>query len=209
MIPATTSYPDHGRPGEEHHFPFPRIMSPPLLTVLAASSAGLVSIHAARSLFSYHTGFKMTKQELFAAMLPYVLALIFSVATALFGWLVQVMRAHHINTTIIEAVGRAAGASYMSLVKSNKLGQATSISQAVDIGAKYMADQVPDAIKSAGLSPDAVAQMVNGELGKLLANDSTVSSGITPPTMTVIHEFPSLPPSGDTVATITQAKATP
>lgn len=128
----------------------------------------------------------MTRQEFFAAALPYVLALIGSVATALFGWLVQVMRKHNINTTIIEALGRAGGLAYAELVKSNKLGQAKSISEAVKVGEDFMRDQVPDAMKSAGVTPNAVSKMVTGELGKLLAADPTVGAGVAPPQVVVM-----------------------
>ncbi|MBV9756820.1 MAG: hypothetical protein JO047_07180 [Alphaproteobacteria bacterium] len=88
------------------------------------------------------------------------------------------LRQHQINTQVIEAVGRAAGEAYRHIVQSGGLGaDPGSWAAAVAQGRAYMLARIPDALAAAGVTPEAAAQMVSAELGKLLAVDPTVGVG--------------------------------
>lgn len=89
---------------------------------------------------------------------------------SLFALALVWLRQHQINTKVIEAVGRAAGEAYKQMVQSG--GAATSpasLAAAIAKGRAYLLARIPDTLKAAGLTPDAAAQMISGELGKLLA----------------------------------------
>jgi hypothetical protein len=106
-------------------------------------------------------------QAFAAALVPSLLALALV-------WL----RQHQVNTTVIEAVGRAAGAAYKQMVEAGAAhAGSTSLVAAVAEGQAYLSAQIPDMLKAAGLTPEAAARMVSAELGKLLAIDPTIGLG--------------------------------
>lgn len=89
------------------------------------------------------------------------------------------LRQHHVNATVIAALGRAAGEAYKHLVQSGGLAtDPTSLAAAIAEGRDYLLARIPDALQAAGITPEAAAQMVSGELGRLLAVDPTVSVGL-------------------------------
>jgi hypothetical protein len=98
---------------------------------------------------------------------------------SLFALALVWLRQHQINTTVIEAVGRAAGEAYKQMIQSGTVATSpASLAAAVAEGRAYLLARIPDTLKAAGLTPDAAAQMVSGELGKLLAIDPTVGIGV-------------------------------
>jgi len=101
-----------------------------------------------------------------------------ALAPSLFALALVWLRRHKINTTVIEAVGRAAGESYKQMVQSGaSASNPASLAAAVAEGRDYLLKRVPDTLKAAGVTPEGAAQMVSGELGKLLAIDPTVGVG--------------------------------
>jgi hypothetical protein len=116
-------------------------------------------------------------------MSPVVLAWIQAFANALvpamFALALVWLRQHKVNTTVIEAVGRAAGEVYKQIVQSGApVTDRASLAAAVAEGRDYLQARIPDALKAAGITPEGAAQMVSAELGKLLAIDPTVGVGL-------------------------------
>lgn len=110
-----------------------------------------------------------------------------ALAPPLFALALVWLRQHQINTRVIEAVGRAAGEAYRQMVQTG--GTATdpiATAAAVAEGRNYLLARIPDALKSAGITPESAAQMVSAELGKLLAIDPTIGLG-APPSRIAVH----------------------
>jgi hypothetical protein len=101
-----------------------------------------------------------------------------ALAPSLFALALVWLRQHQINTRVIEAVGRAAGEAYTQMVQSGGGVNSVSLAAAVAEGRAYLLARIPDTLKAAGLAPEAAAQMVSAELGKLLAVDPTVGLGV-------------------------------
>lgn len=111
----------------------------------------------------------LTWAEAFAAAL----------APSLFALALVWLRQHQVNTRVIEAVGRAAGEAYKHMVQTGASATSpASLASSVAEGRAYLLARIPDTLKAAGLTPDAAAQMVSAELGKLLAIDPTVGVGV-------------------------------
>ena len=53
--------------------------------------------------------------------------------------------------------------------------------QAVAAGVSYVVTNLPDTLKSLGITPDNIEEMVKARLGVLLAKDPTVSAGAPVP----------------------------
>jgi hypothetical protein len=101
-----------------------------------------------------------------------------ALAPSLFALALVWLRRHKINTMVIEAVGRAAGEAYKQMVQSGaSASNPASLAAAVAEGRDYLLTRIPDTLKAAGLTPEGAAQMVSGELGKLLAIDPSVGVG--------------------------------
>jgi hypothetical protein len=111
-------------------------------------------------------------------ILTWVEAFAAALAPSLFALALVWLRRHQINTRVIEAVGRAAGEAYKQMVQSGGGTNPASLAAAVTEGRAYLMARIPDTLKAAGLAPDAAAQMVSAELGKLLAIDPTVGVGV-------------------------------
>ncbi len=111
-----------------------------------------------------------------AFILAWIQAFFSALVPALFALALIWLRQHQMNSTVIAAVGRAAGEAYKQIVQVG--GSATnsvSLAAAIAEGRDYLLARIPDALKAAGVTPEAAAQMVSAELGKLLALDPTVS----------------------------------
>lgn len=71
---------------------------------------------------------------------------------------------------ITDAASRGAGLAYHLLaVESAGIGDVTVHNVALARGANYVMQSAPAALQALGVTPDHVADMVRGELGKLLA----------------------------------------
>lgn len=111
-----------------------------------------------------------------AYALPWLGAFVIALASVCFPLLVAALRKRNINTTIIEAVGRAAGGAYLSIVQSGlSVRDPQVITKAIAVGGAYLAERIPETLAQAAVTPAGAAQMVGAELGKLLAADPTVS----------------------------------
>lgn len=96
----------------------------------------------------------------------------------LLAWLLALARRWHINTTVVRAIVRGAGAAYMSLVQDKQGPTTAAIERAVDAGAAYVEQRIPSALNKAGFnSTDSVRQAVRAQLGTLLAADPSVKLG--------------------------------
>ena len=79
----------------------------------------------------------------------------------------RILSKWHINSTVLRAVARGAGAAYLSYREDK--ATPSSLPLAVEVGAEYVATRVPGAMHKAGVDVDAVRAMVRAELGTLLA----------------------------------------
>lgn len=97
------------------------------------------------------------------------------------GWLLTIIRRWHINTTVVRAVVRGAGAAYLSLVQEKQGATTSAIERAVDAGAAYVEQRIPATLGKAGFSnTDSVRQAVRAQLGTLLAADPSVRVEVRP-----------------------------
>jgi hypothetical protein len=95
-----------------------------------------------------------------------------------FAWALALLRRWHINTTVVRAVVRGAGAAYMSLVQDRDGATTGAIERAVDAGAAYVEQRIPATLGKAGFhNTDSVRQAVRAQLGTLLAADPGVKIG--------------------------------
>ena len=88
------------------------------------------------------------------------------------------LRAHALDTTIYEAIGRAGGVSYRALLASGQPATSpAALQQAAEAGGRYLMARVPEALAARGVAPEAAAELPGAELGRLLAADPTVAPG--------------------------------
>lgn len=91
------------------------------------------------------------------------------------AWLLALARRWHINTTVVRAIVRGAGAAYLSLVQDRDGASTAAIERAVDAGAAYVEQRIPATLNKAGFNnTDSVRQAVRAQLGTLLAADPSV-----------------------------------
>ena len=94
------------------------------------------------------------------------------------GYLLALVRRWHINTTVVRAIVRGAGAAYMSLLQDKAGTAAPAVERALDAGAAYVQQRIPATLEKAGFgNTDAVRQAVRAQLGTLLAADPNVKVG--------------------------------
>src|SRR5438045_863626 len=102
-------------------------------------------------------------QTIFDLAMPMVI--VWATSTA-----VAYMQKRHLNTTIIEAVGRAAGAAFSYAHTTGKsLKDPAVFAESVRIGVAYLESRVPEALSKAGVVGHEKDKMVGAELGKQLA----------------------------------------
>jgi hypothetical protein len=110
------------------------------------------------------------------AILSWIQAFVSALTPALFALGLLWLRRHQMNTTLAEALGRAAGEAYRQMIQpGGSASRTVSLAAAIAEGRDYLLARIPDTLKAAGITPEAAAQMVSAELGKLLALDPTVS----------------------------------
>lgn len=93
---------------------------------------------------------------------------------AIMAWglptLVSYLNSKHINTTVIEAVGRAAGAAFAYAQTNGKsLKDPAAFAEAVRVGVAYLESRIPDTLNKAGIAGFEKDRMVGAELGRQLA----------------------------------------
>lgn len=112
-----------------------------------------------------------------AVVANWMQAFVSALIPALFALTLVWLRQHRINTTVLAAVGRAAGEAYKQIVQSGgTANNPVSLAAAIAEGREYLFARIPDALKAAGVTPEGAAQLVSAELGKLLALDPTVNA---------------------------------
>lgn len=94
--------------------------------------------------------------------------------------------AHVRNTALRNALDmglkRAGGIAYDYLSsRASGLSASSARMAAINAGIDYVAAALPDTVRSAGVTPDVLRNMVTGELGKLLAVDPGVTVASSPP----------------------------
>jgi hypothetical protein len=83
----------------------------------------------------------------------------------------------------------AAGEAYrQAVLRGQDLTLPAGQNAAIAIGASYLLSRAPDVLKQLGMTPDAVAGMVAARVGRLLAADPTVSTGV--PVLVVARPVP-------------------
>lgn len=114
-------------------------------------------------------------QALLALALPVLTAIAGTVA----AFLVKRFRLQNnalMAGQIAEASKRAAGLAYhFLLANAGTISHVAIHNVAIAQGVNYVTAGFPEALAAVGVTPDHVANMVTGELGKLLALDPTVS----------------------------------
>lgn len=115
------------------------------------------------------------------------------------GWLgtalIAYLQKKHINTTVVEAVTRAAGAAFAYAKTNGKnLKDPTVFAEAVRVGVAYLESRVPEALSKAGVVGFEKDKMVGAELGKQMAisgeaNAEAVSAPVEAPSPlpTAVH----------------------
>jgi len=98
-----------------------------------------------------------------------------AVLVPVFGYLAVLLRRHLARHTVLRAVARGAGEAYLVMLAQRR--GVEGVGSAVEAGADYVIDRVPNALRTAGENGEAVRKMVRGELGKLLAADPGVKVG--------------------------------
>lgn len=92
------------------------------------------------------------------------------------GYLLMLVRRWRINHIALTALANAAGAAYMTLLKSGQGVSVGAVEVAVSDGVAYASQRVPQALIAAGFTTRGdIASAVEAQLGKLLAADQTVS----------------------------------
>jgi predicted NAD/FAD-binding protein len=103
------------------------------------------------------------------------------VGGVLSGVALSLMKSRNMDTMWFEAISRAGGYAYRHLAASGKpITDTDAILDAARVGADYLLDRLPEQIAKRELSHTAMAQIVTGELGKLLAQDPTVAPAPAP-----------------------------
>lgn len=83
---------------------------------------------------------------------------------------------------ITSAASRGAGLAYNHLmIKAQGLPPIDVKNEAVKIGMQYVLNAFPEYSKENGLTPQKISEMVEGELGKLLAIDPSVKNVMSTP----------------------------
>jgi hypothetical protein len=94
---------------------------------------------------------------------------------------VAFLRDRQLSDAIAAAATRGAGLAYTLLLAAGEAAARPQVQNAaVSAGLEYVLNSFPDAITAKGVTPDHIASMVAGELGKLLAADPTVGPNVTP-----------------------------
>lgn len=115
----------------------------------------------------------MTAESLAKILADIAVPLLIPVLT----WLGAQLRDWHINTTILKAVARGAGAAYLSLVEESRGATPAAINRAVQAGSAYVEPRVADYLAKRGITTEALDGMVRAQLGTLLAADPGVKVG--------------------------------
>jgi hypothetical protein len=93
-------------------------------------------------------------------------------------YVLALLRRWHINTTVLRAIVRGAGAAYMSLLEEGEGATKGAVERAVDAGVAYVEERVPQFLPKAGFgTTGAVRDAVRAQLGLELASDPRVSIG--------------------------------
>lgn len=82
------------------------------------------------------------------------------------------------QATIDAAAKRAGGIAYDAIIAAGgRVNDPVIHGQALAAGLDHLTRSVPGALQKLGVTDDAAARLVRGELGRLLAVDPTVSAG--------------------------------
>ena len=93
-------------------------------------------------------------------------------------FIIRAMHRRNLDTAWFEAISRAGGVAYASLLASGRpVTDRAALATAARAGAGYLADRVAPQVAARALTPEAVAQIAGAELGRLLAIDPTSAPG--------------------------------
>ncbi len=110
-----------------------------------------------------------------SALLPWIDALAMIALPLIGAAVVRRMRSKQVDEVLVQAIERAGGAAYASLLASGRgPTDARALQLAASEGALYMVDRVGDAMREKGISPEGAEQIVKAQLGKLMAADVNV-----------------------------------
>jgi hypothetical protein len=115
-------------------------------------------------------------QEIMAALVPIVVATVLALA----GWLAELLRRMHINSTVARAIGRGVGAAYLSLLEQRRGADPSAIARAQEAAVDFVmgGPTVAPLLPKAGISPERLQEIVRAEIGLALVKDQGVSVGL-------------------------------
>lgn len=95
------------------------------------------------------------------------------------GRAVMVLRNWNINATVARAIGRAAGAAYLTLVEERRGTDSTALNRAVGNAMEFVnaGPTVAPLLAKAGIDQARLEQIIRAELGNKLAADPSVKVG--------------------------------
>lgn len=93
------------------------------------------------------------------------------------AWIGKHVRSDTLRGAVNDAAARAGGIAYAFLQSQTAIGGNPSMNNAIDQGVDHLRTSLPGAIAALGIAGPVLANMVKGELGKLLAADPNVSVG--------------------------------
>ena len=108
-------------------------------------------------------------------VLPWLTAFVLALLPVLGGMVLALLRKHNLDNAFFQAVARAGGVAYTSLLASGRpVTDRAALASAALAGATYLQQRVPGLVQARGLQPGAVADIAGAELGKLLASDPSL-----------------------------------
>lgn len=121
----------------------------------------------------------MDTQAIASALSDWIVQLLMPVLVALVGRAVLIARNWNINATVARAIGRAAGAAYMTLLEDRRGTDATAVNRAVNEAVAFVNDgpSVVPLLAKAGIDATRLEQLIRAELGNKFADDPNVKVG--------------------------------
>jgi len=100
-------------------------------------------------------------------------------------FVIAAMRKRNLDTAWFQAISRAGGEAYGSLLASGKpITDQAALLAAAKAGAEYLQAQVLPQVTARALTPQSLAQIAGAEMKKLFAVDPTVGPGAATVTAT-------------------------
>lgn len=122
---------------------------------------------------------RSTRRRLYSALQPYLLAVVSVAATAIVGWLAELLRrkfnldidaAHRdaLQTALVNGAGLLIGKAGSTVAGKKFDLKSAALAEAVN----YVLQAVPDAIRYFGITPEAVAEKLQAKLPQVSSSNA-------------------------------------